>query len=973
MLVALLVVPLARGQMYAFRHYGPEAGVPGTNTVAFDTAGGLYAGTNTGLLRFDGYAVAPVGLPGIEEASVLRVAAGPGGVVWVLVEGGHLFRMEGTAPAKRIALPEALAADLAQHRWFRRLRPDRQGRLWINDDERGLWCYDARTGRWAQRLVGTRIVDFYFGNEGALWLASRAWVGRAADPLHGGVTRVAEVPRIVFLRPNAAHEAWIGAHADGTAEPPHGVYLLEKSGALRPAPGLAKRFGAWLHAEPSVDAAGRLVLTGGYPGEQIGLYRLGPDGEGELSLYAANGWDEIPRQVLTDADGGLWIATDSGLLHMEQEHLVSYPLRAPDGTAEIPTHLARDAARDRLWISTWGGLYRLQGSQIERVSQLPRRPTGPVALLQDGRVWWAEHPGLPFTGGAGAARPAPRGEVVLAEHPGGIRYVTTPAGFYRVRGAQKTHLSGAPFSGRVALPDGGGRVWMMRWEEPGALDTVEGDSLGSACRACLPPSVRAVRAALRGAVLRDLRTDARGLVWAATNKGLFAIIPELDGTWQVRHFTTGDGLLSDDLTTVYPAADRRLWVGTGRGIQGFRVPPGELLLAPLYEFRLQDGLEGERPAALLEDERGYLWFGVANGKLHRLDYRNMPRLDSPVTHVARLERDGVHLPVSAAPVRLRAGESVLNVDLAAQTYRQLQRVRFQYRLAGRDTAWAELASGRTLVFGALPAGRYTLEARAVRAGSPPGPIVRQLLLATPPFYRTWWFPLGLALLVLAPLALWYRSYTEKRLAVEALRLRIATDLHDDLGSGLTQVSIYSELIRRSSEPQAAAWAEQVGEQARTLSAGMRDIVWAIHPRNESWEALELRMKDYAADLLGLAGIALDMHGARDGAPAALSVDVRRNVLLWFKEAIHNAARHSGCTRVEVRWRLSRRTLWLRVCDDGQGFDPQAARLGNGLNNLRHRATQIGAAFTLDAAPGRGTCVEIAVPLGAAKKLWRKTT
>jgi signal transduction histidine kinase len=198
--------------------------------------------------------------------------------------------------------------------------------------------------------------------------------------------------------------------------------------------------------------------------------------------------------------------------------------------------------------------------------------------------------------------------------------------------------------------------------------------------------------------------------------------------------------------------------------------------------------------------------------------------------------------------------------------------------------------------------------------------------------------------------------------MERLRLRIATDLHDDLGSGLTQVSLYSELIRRSSEPHVAAWAEQVGEQARSLSAGMRDIIWAIHPQNETWEALELRMKDYAAALLAPHGIAFDMQGTAVRAPPDLSTDVRHNVLLLFKEALHNAVRHARCRRIEVRWRLYPRRLWLAIRDDGWGFDPAEVSAGNGLPSLRRRAAEIRADLRVATAPGRGTSIQVDVPL-----------
>ena len=198
---------------------------------------------------------------------------------------------------------------------------------------------------------------------------------------------------------------------------------------------------------------------------------------------------------------------------------------------------------------------------------------------------------------------------------------------------------------------------------------------------------------------------------------------------------------------------------------------------------------------------------------------------------------------------------------------------------------------------------------------------------------------------------------------ERLRLRIATDLHDDLGSGLTQVSLYSELIRRASEPQVAAWAEQVGDQARSLSEGCATSFWAIHPQHESWESLESRIKDYAVALLAPRDIRLDMQGtAERTSPPGLSTDVRHNVLLLVKEALHNAVRHAGSRSIEIRWDITTNRLLLTVRDDGAGFKPFRESGGNGLENFRRRAAAIRAELRLDTAPGDGTRVEVDVPL-----------
>jgi signal transduction histidine kinase len=216
---------------------------------------------------------------------------------------------------------------------------------------------------------------------------------------------------------------------------------------------------------------------------------------------------------------------------------------------------------------------------------------------------------------------------------------------------------------------------------------------------------------------------------------------------------------------------------------------------------------------------------------------------------------------------------------------------------------------------------------------------------------------------LLSLGLGYR-YNAMRKTREQMRLRIASDLHDDIGSGLTLINLQSEQIRRMATGDAAAVAGQVGVLARSLASEMQDIVWAIKPEDETWEGLALRMKDHAARLLGPTAIAFEMEGTQEYVHEELPVEVRQNVMRMFKEMLHNAVRHAACKTITVRWRLTRRSLRLQVCDDGCGFDPAQVRSGNGLRNLRRRAEQLHATFVLDTGPGHPTCYEVDIPLGA---------
>ena len=216
------------------------------------------------------------------------------------------------------------------------------------------------------------------------------------------------------------------------------------------------------------------------------------------------------------------------------------------------------------------------------------------------------------------------------------------------------------------------------------------------------------------------------------------------------------------------------------------------------------------------------------------------------------------------------------------------------------------------------------------------------------------------IVLLSQIGLGYR-YDQMRREREALRLRLARDLHDEIGTALTEISLYSELIQRDSKGNAATWAGDMGNLAREMTGRMQDMVWAIHPGREGWHELEVRMKDFTSRLLAPQNIAFEMKGEAVFEPERLSLEVRKNLLLIYKEIVHNAVRHANCSRITVRYHLSRRQFRMQVCDDGRGFDPNTVRENNGLRNLQSRAREIHANLELETHPGGPTCYSITMP------------
>ena len=288
-------------------------------------------------------------------------------------------------------------------------------------------------------------------------------------------------------------------------------------------------------------------------------------------------------------------------------------------------------------------------------------------------------------------------------------------------------------------------------------------------------------------------------------------------------------------------------------------------------------------------------------------------------------------------------------------------VRYLTKLEGGDSVWRP-SDQRTVVYANLAPGRYRFLARARNAdgltGSAAASVSFRIL---PPIWSRWWFMTAAVLLISALAYGFYRSRVSRLLEVVAMRTRIATDLHDDIGANLTRIAVLSEVVRRKGHAGTDEHLASIATVARESVTAMSDIVWAISPGRDGLNDLTSRMREHAEEVFAANGTELTFTAPTIDRNLRLSVDTRRDVYLVFKEAVNNAARHSGCSRVHVSLQSDDRGLILSVADDGAGFDTRSEDQGNGLASMRSRAERLGAKFDICSGPGKGTTVQLEVP------------
>ncbi|MBL7986191.1 MAG: hypothetical protein JNM91_14385 [Flavobacteriales bacterium] len=232
------------------------------------------------------------------------------------------------------------------------------------------------------------------------------------------------------------------------------------------------------------------------------------------------------------------------------------------------------------------------------------------------------------------------------------------------------------------------------------------------------------------------------------------------------------------------------------------------------------------------------------------------------------------------------------------------------------------------------------------------------------------------LLIGGGLYAFYRYRLAQAMKVVAVRERIARDLHDEIGSTLSSVSLYSSVAQKKvaqKAPEANELLARISESTTQVLESINDIVWAVNADNDDMEHLVKRMIDHAVRMTETRGCVL--HFDHDPSLRALPLDMaaRKNLYLVFKEAVNNAVKYSGCTELTVDLVRDRSHIVLRIADNGQGFDPQHTAStsggGNGLPNMRKRAAELGATLTITSSAGKGTAIELRfVPDGRAKSL-----
>jgi len=993
-----LVLPSLAGNEgpYFARTWLAEDGLPDNRVVGLaQTADGyLWVATQGGLVRFDGVRFQRVSLarsPDLIAGTMRALMLDRRGRIWLAKEEGDtLFCFDG-AQVRMLTADQGLPKNETQQS----LAMDGKGDLWITYSTGKVvrYSHDGKVDTFTSKNGlpgGVGICWLASGRDGTLWFAKGSLVGVFRD----GRFKVLENFGSPALRIAPAHSGgiWICAGRqvlkfnEGVETVELGKIISDQAGGhsnFEPSALIEDREGAvWVgtvsgglfrcdsNAVTRVEVSNPAILS------------LAEDREGNLWVGTRGGLNRVYRRltsmigpadglpfqgvqsVCQDATGALWLVGENGVLVRGQG--TNWNVQSPaSGLIQPHVTCAAADANGSVWIGTWGGaLYHWANGQFKDLGlQASLHQKSPRSLLvtSNGDLW------------IGTDAP----DVLFRLRGGKLQSFNLPPGYRFIR---------------AMAEDAAGNVWVGASD--GMLVRVTGNVLVDETAKSSSLSIRCLHAEANGDLwigyggagvgrLRDgnitrfstdqglpndyvaqILTDNRGSLWFAGNQGIF----------QVREQDFND-VANGLATRVWPVV-----YGRSEGLSGLQAS---------FDF-CPDSLRSS-------DNR--LFFSMLSGLAEvQLDYARL-NYQSPNIFIERVIADdktfvvyqdfNVASPTNeAAPVelnhhegknelRLPPGLQQVQFEFTALSFVAPENVQFRYQLEGLDKNWVDAGTRRTASYTHPPPGSYQFKVIACNNDGIWNKTGNSLsVIFAPYFWQTLWFKFAVTLtsfamlcgVVVLVLRRRHRLVVERlehQRALELERTRIARDLHDDLGVGLTEIGLLGDLAGTSTElPQTGRERlQEITGRARTLAASLDEIVWAINPANDTSQSLVDYFFPYAQKLLGHAGIRCRLEVIEPLPAGSLNAEERHEFFHAYKEALNNIIRHSGASQVQITMSATEGNLLICIADNGRGLEDVTGKgARHGLAGMRERLLRLGGRCEITGSIGNGTTVTFIIPV-----------
>lgn len=450
------------------------------------------------------------------------------------------------------------------------------------------------------------------------------------------------------------------------------------------------------------------------------------------------------------------------------------------------------------------------------------------------------------------------------------------------------------------------------------------------------------------------------ILWVATTTGIIKI--NTDNLTYEKLNEKKHQAPSENYYCVLPDTSGNLWLSCNRGI--IKYNPSR---KRYRRYTLMDGIQDNEfnSNAFLRTTKGEIWMGGNNGlNVFQPDQiKDVPY--APIVQFTRLliNDEPFQTPIQieeSSCLQLPYRQNTISLDFVALEYSDPMENVFRYKLENYDQDWVNAGTNGFARYANLPPGHYTFSVIAANSDGVWSKKPKELLIhILTPWWRTWWFYL-LCITTITAIAYGIFTYRlQQALKIERIRVRISSDLHDDVGTLLSGLAMQSEILELTAPEKTKPKLQRISELSRSAMSRMRDTVWAIDARKDKLENLIDRMREHAEETLTPKDILLDLQVDQLALTKNIPSQIRQALYLIYKEAITNCAKHSKGDRVQVRLqKFGNKGLEMSIHDNGEVQEKNYKTTGLGLSNMRMRAEQIGGTFLVDTTQGFLIVVQI---------------
>lgn len=459
-------------------------------------------------------------------------------------------------------------------------------------------------------------------------------------------------------------------------------------------------------------------------------------------------------------------------------------------------------------------------------------------------------------------------------------------------------------------------------------------------------------------------------LWVGTNGGGLNRLNKSSGTFE--RFTQKDGLPNDVIYGILSDSENNLWLSSNKGLSRFNFETKQI-----RNFEMKDGLQGNEfnRYAFCKTRSGLLFFGGVNG----FNYFNPKDIQNnnynPLVQITGFSISNKKLTIQEnkdilkKPVYLTEKstlsyvDNMITIEFSVMDFIAPEKNLYQYKLEGFDDNWIQSGNIHTATYTNLDPGVYTFLVKGCNVDGVWSKNTAKLILEIlPPWYMTWWFRLLITAILLLTAFFIFKLRVSRALDIVKVRNRIARDLHDEVGSNLSSISIYNDVaLNKSKGTDIENLLIKIADHTQNSMEAMNDIVWMISAKNDRFENIATRMREHAISLFEDKNYNLHLIFDDKLNNLKLGMEERKNFYLIYKEALNNIIKYAECKNVWVEMKMLNSVIFLRIKDDGKGFNNQDVKIrennsggGNGLINMQKRANMLKGELTIKSDFESGT-------------------